>query len=334
MAEKKPFFSRKLLKVTPNGTYSTFGGSRKVRLFADRVELDSIQIYLPYLEELRSYGNVLKVRFVTGDGKPAEEYFRYDTFRPGTAVRELAAAVAEAARSWPGSRAFGKGDAGGRAATAGAVEFPARAARPEVRSETAADGRTRVTVPSGKVAFPLYCPICSAGATKVSPRRVSAGWNQRGCWLVPVCDRHEVGTSIGVEDWRPNATEVTLSFGSREYAQLFARANEAPRELKDVAGKDLAGSFGGTSFILYNYVVSLVYVSFLLTSRVHVLRDGESRVTPGLLYSLEVLLLGWWSLHGIVFSLRALTRNFRGGIDVSEMARAALAGIALSAYGL
>jgi hypothetical protein len=319
MAEEKPFFAKKLRKVAPRGLPKGFRGHREVRLFADRVELDSIRIYLPYLEELRASGNVLKVKFVTGDGQSAEEYFLYDTLVFETAVRELAGAVQEASRVWP------RGALGNK--------------WPEVRKETSADGRTRITVPAGKVAFPPCCPVCLAGETKVSLRRVSAGWRQRqkGYWLVPVCDRHEVGISIRVEGWWPSASELVFSFERAEYAQLFAQANEAPRQLKDVFGRDLAGAFGGTSFILYNYVVSVLYDGFLFPSRVHVFRNGESRMARGLRglpYSLATLVLGWWSIRGIVFTIRALTRNFQGGIDVTETAQAVLAGIALSADGL
>ncbi len=319
MVEQQPFFAKTLRKVAPNGLPQGFRDSREVRLFADRVELDSIQIYLPYLEELRASGNVLKVRFVTGDGQPAEEYFLYETFAFGKAVQELAEAVETASLVWPGG-ALG-------------TQWP------QVRREASADGRTQVTVPSCKVAFPPSCPICLAGATKVSLRRVSTNRRDRrkGYWLVPVCDRHEVGSSIRVPVWWPICSELVFSFANAEYAQLFARANEAPRRLKDVLSKDLAGPFDGTSFILYDYVVSVLVAPLLLTSRVYVFRDGESRVVPwlrGLPYSLATLVLGWWSVYGIEWSIRALARNLGGGIDVTEMARESLAGIALSAYGI
>jgi hypothetical protein len=149
-------------------------------------------------------------------------------------------------------------------------------------------------------------------------------------WLVPVCDEHEVGDSIRVEKWRANATDVAFSFTRPDYARDFARANQVNRD-----GRPRGGHIAeGRRFIMYNYVVSAIHFSALLNSRVFALREGESRVVPGLRYSLLTAILGWWALAGIPFTIVALSRNFKGGIDVTDRARAALAGEAVSAYGV
>jgi hypothetical protein len=148
---------------------------------------------------------------------------------------------------------------------------------------------------------------------------------------VPVCGQHEVDRSILVERWRADAMEVTFSFASPSYARQFFEANQSPRPLGDIFGRDLdPEGFCGISFLLYDYIL----VGYRSLSRVQALRPGNSRVGWGLPYNVVTLLLGWWSVRGIVWSFRALTRNLRGGYDVTEMAKMALSGIAQSAYGM
>jgi hypothetical protein len=323
MAEQQPFFAEMLQRVAPDGRiYSGFGGSRAVRFFADRIELDSIRIYPPYLKDLRSGGNTLRVRFVTADGQTVEEHLRLQGW---TAARRLAEAVA--AVTWMAATAIEAPEA---------PEAPeaseASGASPGFRVESWTDGRTMITVPSYKLAFPLACPVCGEKAVRLSPRVGGKVWKwTKWLWLVPVCGRHEVDRSIVVERWGEETTEISLSFASASYARRFFEANQSPRPLGDLFGRDLdPAGFSGISFILYDYTLA----GYRSLSRVHALRPGEGRVGRGMGYNLVTLVLGWWSPRGVVWSLRSLAGNLRGGHDVTEDAKKVLSGIALSAYHL
>jgi len=75
----------------------------------------------------------------------------------------------------------------------------------------------------------------------------------------------------------------------------------------------------GARLILYRYAIAFVVLSFLRPSDVFCVPPGRNRIIPGLRYSLLSLVAGWWSLpSGIVFTLKALFRNFCGGVDVTD----------------
>jgi hypothetical protein len=324
---EKPFLSRRLIPCAPDGEYSGFVFRSRVSLTRAGVHLRGVVIDPAYIEELVAYGPVLKVRYVTSSGAPAESYFRYSTFLGKTAANTLRDAVRAARAAWAGRI--------GSAVKARPVPAPAISYPEPTSTDVRSGQRVHVALHSEKVAFPSLCPICGRSASQVSIRNVSAGDNERGMWFVPVCDEHQVGDSIRVEKWRANATDVAFSFANPDYAREFARANERANQVNR-DGRPRGGGHiaDGRRFIMYNYVVSAIHFSALLNSRVFCLREGESRAVPGLRYSLLTAILGWWSLAGIPFTITALSRNFKGGIDVTDRARAALAGEAVSAYGV
>ena len=50
----------------------------------------------------------------------------------------------------------------------------------------------------------------------------------------------------------------------------------------------------GGRFVVFEYCISIVVLSFKRGSRVHFVRPGESAFLKGLPYTLTSLLLGWW----------------------------------------
>jgi hypothetical protein len=75
----------------------------------------------------------------------------------------------------------------------------------------------------------------------------------------------------------------------------------------------------GGRFVIYEYCISVLVASYKRPSAIHFVRSGESRVLKGLAYSLLSFLLGWWGVPmGPVYTVEAITHNFRGGKDVSS----------------
>lgn len=75
----------------------------------------------------------------------------------------------------------------------------------------------------------------------------------------------------------------------------------------------------GGKFVVYSYVVSVLILTFRRSSDIYFVRGGESRVTPGLGFSLLSLAIGWWGFPwGIIYTPMALWTNFNGGKDVTN----------------
>jgi hypothetical protein len=75
----------------------------------------------------------------------------------------------------------------------------------------------------------------------------------------------------------------------------------------------------GGKFVIYQYCVSIVIMTFRRPSDVHFVPAGESAVAKGLGYSALSLVLGWWGIPwGPIYTIASLCNNFRGGIDVTN----------------
>ena len=74
----------------------------------------------------------------------------------------------------------------------------------------------------------------------------------------------------------------------------------------------------GGRFVVYQYCISLLIVSFRRNSPVKFIRAGESAVTKGLPFTLLSLLLGWWGIPwGFIYTPQVIYRNLKGGVDVT-----------------
>lgn len=74
----------------------------------------------------------------------------------------------------------------------------------------------------------------------------------------------------------------------------------------------------GGRFVMYQYVISLLVITFRRNSNIYFIRADESRITKGLVFSLLSLFLGWWGIPwGIIYTPAALFNNFSGGKDVT-----------------
>lgn len=75
----------------------------------------------------------------------------------------------------------------------------------------------------------------------------------------------------------------------------------------------------GARMVVYQWCISIVFMSFRRTSEIYFVPPGANRIIPGLHCSFASLLLGWWGIPwGPVWTLHSFWQNFRGGLDVTE----------------
>jgi len=93
----------------------------------------------------------------------------------------------------------------------------------------------------------------------------------------------------------------------------------AIKGLEDMTDADLAMELAkGGRFVVFEYAISLVLLTFKRGSDVHFVRHGESTFGMALPYTLTTLLLGWWGIPwGPIYSIGALYTNLSGGKDVT-----------------
>lgn len=75
----------------------------------------------------------------------------------------------------------------------------------------------------------------------------------------------------------------------------------------------------GGKFVLYQYCISIVILTFRRASDIYFLRQGESPVTKGLPFTLLSLVTGWWGIPwGPIYTIQSVYNNSRGGKDVTQ----------------
>lgn len=81
----------------------------------------------------------------------------------------------------------------------------------------------------------------------------------------------------------------------------------------------------GGKFVIYQYCISILVMTFTRPSDIHFIRADESTFAAGIGYSLISLLFGWWGFPwGPIHTIGSLITNFRGGKDVTQQLMAAL----------
>jgi hypothetical protein len=91
-----------------------------------------------------------------------------------------------------------------------------------------------------------------------------------------------------------------------------------PQELRDAVGQ-------GARFVLFQYCVSVIVLSFKRSSPIFFVKPGESVAAKGLPYCLISLFAGWWGIPwGPVWTLTTLANNLGGGKDLTPAVLSAL----------
>ncbi len=74
----------------------------------------------------------------------------------------------------------------------------------------------------------------------------------------------------------------------------------------------------GARFIVYDYCISLVFISFQRSSEPVMVRANEDPILAGWKYTLLSLVMGWWGIpFGPIFTGMSLWTNLRGGRDIT-----------------
>ncbi len=351
------------------GRYLPFTGTSRLSVFADRLEIDRVAIYYPYLLEaqelpgLGAYPFLLELAYVAADATRVELWFAFQSLVPGRSRRRLddfCRLVTEnraqfAASTAPLAGGAAMPQAAGPVAgqPAGAIAgqpagppaaAPAPLATATVRSgrEAGRGGRRGVVVHSARIAFPPCCPVCGGEPLTVATLGVAADavrflpFGAPAAWFVPVCPAHRrLGDAIVVEGWSVSSSDVHFSFANAAYAERFLAANAADAvntalpRPADGAPGLAAKVTNGTRFVLYLYVAALILPWIFRFSEVYEIPPGADRRARGLRYSVATALLGWWSLSTPIVAIRALAVNHQGGLDVSSNVLAAARGEAL-----
>ena len=81
----------------------------------------------------------------------------------------------------------------------------------------------------------------------------------------------------------------------------------------------------GGKFVLYQYCISVLVMTFRRGSDVYFIKSGESAVGKGMGWTVLTLLLGWWGIPwGPIYTIGSLITNFAGGKNVTAEILAAV----------
>lgn len=76
----------------------------------------------------------------------------------------------------------------------------------------------------------------------------------------------------------------------------------------------------GGKFVIYQTVMSFVVITLKNPTAIHFIKAGQGRVGPGIGYTIQTLLLGWWGIPwGFIYTPMVLITNLCGGKDVTEV---------------
>ena len=81
----------------------------------------------------------------------------------------------------------------------------------------------------------------------------------------------------------------------------------------------VTGMAAGGRLVVFQYVFSLLVITFRRNTSIHYIPPGRSGVGAAFRWSLIPLCFGWWGIPwGIIFTIAAVWRNTAGGVDVTE----------------
>ena len=88
----------------------------------------------------------------------------------------------------------------------------------------------------------------------------------------------------------------------------------------------------GAKFVLFQYCISIIVVTFRRPSDIYLLRQGENAAVKGLPFTLLSLVAGWWGIPwGPIYTIQSVYNNSRGGKDVTQSVVSSLASSAAAA---
>lgn len=75
----------------------------------------------------------------------------------------------------------------------------------------------------------------------------------------------------------------------------------------------------GGKFVMYQYCISILILTFKRSSNIYFISHDQSPVVKGLPFTLLSLVLGWWGIPwGPIYTIQSVWVNFKGGKDVTQ----------------
>ena len=75
----------------------------------------------------------------------------------------------------------------------------------------------------------------------------------------------------------------------------------------------------GARFVVFQYCISVLVITFKRGSDVYFIRPGESTLSKSIPFTLCSLLLGWWGIPwGPIWTISTIAKNLSGGLDVTN----------------
>jgi len=75
----------------------------------------------------------------------------------------------------------------------------------------------------------------------------------------------------------------------------------------------------GAKFVVYEYCISVIVMTFKRSSSIYFIRGGESAFGKGIGFTLISLFLGWWGIPwGPIYTIGSIATNCSGGKDLTE----------------
>lgn len=91
-------------------------------------------------------------------------------------------------------------------------------------------------------------------------------------------------------------------------------------------GQVTEGVKAGGRFVIFEYCVSILIMSFKRSSSIYYIAPGHGTAGKSLPFTATSLLFGWWGIPwGFIYTPMALATNFRGGRDVTGAVMASIA---------
>jgi hypothetical protein len=75
----------------------------------------------------------------------------------------------------------------------------------------------------------------------------------------------------------------------------------------------------GARFVIFQYCISIVIMTFKQPSNIYFIKSGEGTVGKSIGFTLVSLVLGWWGIPwGPIYTIGSVYTNIRGGKDVTQ----------------
>lgn len=89
--------------------------------------------------------------------------------------------------------------------------------------------------------------------------------------------------------------------------------------IENLDGSQIAGHVqAGARFVLFQYCISVVVMTFKRNSDVYFIQPGENTFQKSLPFTLCSLFLGWWGIPwGPIWTVSTIVTNASGGKDVT-----------------